>query len=223
MILDSVRLTLGQLFTRRFRGVLWKSIGLTIALLIGLWFGTEYAISTWVLPFVGVDSWMATAVSWITGAGMIIGLGFLIAPVTSIFGGLFIDDIADEVEKKHYSREKPGTPLPIVRSTIISLKFTALVIAANLFALLLLLVPGINLVIFFVVNGYLLGREYFQFVALRHLPEDQVGLMRRHFSSRIFMGGLVIAGFLAIPLLNLLTPLFASAFMTHLFKKLQQD
>jgi CysZ protein len=34
----------------------------------------------------------------------------------------------------------------------------------------------------------------------------------------VFLGGLVIAAFLAVPLLNLLTPLFAAAMMVHLHK-----
>lgn len=222
MIIASFRLALTQLFSPKFRGVLWKSLGLTIALLIGLWLAADLALTALFLPLVGADSWLASIFSWLMGAGLIVGLGFLIAPVTSIFGGLFIDDIAAEVEQKHYSRDRPGQPLPTATSLVLSLKFTVLVIATNLVALLLLLVPGVNLIVFFVANGYLLGREYFQFVALRFMGVDEVEQMRQRHSTKIFMSGLVIAGFLAIPLVNLLTPLFAAAFMTHIFKKMQR-
>jgi CysZ protein len=223
LIISSIRLALSQLFAPKFRGVLWKSLGLTIALLVGLWFTFDLGFSMFLIPMLGADSWAATILSWIMGAGLIVGMGFLIAPATSIFGGLFIDDIAAEVERKHYPNDRPGQPLPTATSLVLSLKFTVLVIATNLLALLLLLVPGVNLIVFFAANGYLLGREYFQFVALRFMSVEEVDEMRQHFSSRIFLAGLVIAGFLAIPLVNLLTPLFAAAFMTHVFKKMQRQ
>ena len=99
-----------------------------------------------------------------------------------------------------------------------SLKFLAIVLVGNLFALLLLLVPGVNLIAFFVVNGYLLGREYFEFAALRHhSPQDARKLRSRH-STTVFFAGLVIAGFLSVPLLNFLTPFFAAGMMVHLYK-----
>lgn len=101
---------------------------------------------------------------------------------------------------------------------IMTLKFLGVVIVANIFALLLLLVPGINIGAFFVVNGYLLGREFFEFAAMRFRPEAEAKALRRKYAGTVFMAGLVIAAFLAVPLLNLLTPLFAAAMMVHLHK-----
>jgi len=76
--------------------------------------------------------------------------------------------------------------------------------------------------VFFVANGYLLGREYFQFAALRFMSPSEADELRHQTKGTVFIAGLVIAGFLTIPLLNLLTPLFAAAFMTHVYKKLEQ-
>ncbi len=222
LIIDSAHLAISQLLSTRFRTVLWKSLGLTIALLIGLWFAADAAVSMLLLPYLGGNSWLASILPWLLGAGLVVGLGFLIAPVTSIFGGLFIDDIAREVEQKHYPNDPPGQPLAMSQATWIALKFTALVISTNLLALLLLLIPGVNLIIFFVANGYLLGREYFQFAALRFLSLNDSEALRQQNAGTIFAAGLLIAGFLAIPLLNLLTPMFATALMVHLFKKVQR-
>jgi uncharacterized protein involved in cysteine biosynthesis len=36
----------------------------------------------------------------------------------------------------------------------------------------------------------------------------------------VFVGGLFIAGFVAIPIVNLATPLFGTAFMVHMHKRL---
>ncbi len=222
MIFDSARLTILQIFSPGFRSVLWKSLGLTIALLAGLWFAVDFGVSTFLIPFIGAETWTATIISWLLGVGFVIGLGFLVAPVTAIFGGFFIDEIAFAVEQMHYSSDPPGRDLPITESAIISIKFIALVITTNLVALMLLLVPGVNLAVFFIANGYLLGREYFQFAALRNLPEVEAEALRQKYSMSIFMAGLLIAAFVAIPVVNLLTPLFAATLMVHLFKKVQR-
>jgi len=99
-----------------------------------------------------------------------------------------------------------------------SLKFFAVVVLGNIVALLLLLVPGINIAAFFIVNGYLLGREFFEFAAMRFRPEAEARALRRKYAGTVFLAGLLIAAFLAVPLLNLLTPLFAAAMMVHLHK-----
>ena len=108
--------------------------------------------------------------------------------------------------------------MPTGASIVLSLKFFGVVIAGNLLALLLLLVPGVNIAAFFLVNGYLLGREFFEFAAMRFRPEAEAKALRRRHAGTVFLAGLVIAVFLAVPLLNLLTPLFAAAMMVHLHK-----
>ena len=75
------------------------------------------------------------------------------------------------------------------------------------------------MIIFFLVNGYLLGREYFQFAAMRFRPEREANQLRKKFGFEIFLAGLVIAAFMSVPLLNLLTPVFAATLMVHLHKQ----
>ncbi len=82
----------------------------------------------------------------------------------------------------------------------------------------LLFVPGVNLIAFFVINAYLIGREYFEFAAMRHRPQAEARALRERNGVTVFLAGLLIAGFMAIPLVNLLTPLFAAAMMVHLYK-----
>ena len=103
-----------------------------------------------------------------------------------------------------------------------SLKFLGVVILGNLLALALLFVPGINLIAFFVINAYLLGREFFEFAAMRYRSEAEARALRSHYGVTVFLAGLLIAGFMPIPLVNLLTPLFAAALMVHLHKAISQ-
>lgn len=218
MVIRFARLAASQLLDRRFRGVLWKSLGLTILLLVALWFVLEALASTFLAPLLGPWPWVTTAVMWLLGTGMFIGAGFLIGPVAAIFAGIFLDDVAEQVERTHYSGDIPGQAMPMVPSIIMAAKFALVVIGANLLALMLVLLPGINFAIFFFVNAYLLGREFFQFAAMRFRPVAETEALRRANSTNIFLAGLIIAGFMAVPILNLFTPVFATAMMVHLHK-----
>ncbi len=220
MIIQSARLAISQLPEPDFRSVLLKSLGLTVLLLAVTWIGLEALVSGFLAPFFGNWPWIGTAVLWLLGAGLFVGLGFLIGPATAAFAGIFLDDVAAKVEGRHYPQDRPGVPMPIGASVLLAARFTLVVIAANLLALLLVLLPFVNFAIFFFVNAWLIGREYFQFAAMRFRSEEEANGMRQRHSFEIFLCGLVIAGFMTVPLLNLLTPLFATAMMVHVHKAL---
>jgi CysZ protein len=215
-MIDAVRLALADIFSPPFRAVMWKSLGLTLALLLLIWLGLEALLAY----LVDIQSypWMETVLSILAGVGLIVGLAFLVAPVSSLFAGLFTDEIAGLVERRHYPDDPPGRDVPVLESIRDAIAFTGVVIVVNLLALALLLVPGVNLVAFFVGNGYLLGREFYEAAARRFLGRAEARALRRANAGRVFLGGLAIALFLAIPILNLFTPLFATAFMAHLYK-----
>lgn len=208
---------MSQVFEPPFRSIFWKMLGFTLGVLLVVWITLQGLVVNFVeLPY----GWMDTALSILTGIGAIFALGFLIAPISALFAGLFQDDIADIVEAHDYPGDRPGRALPFAQSIGQTIKFTGVVILGNIFALLLLLVPGINLIAFFLVNGYLLGREFFEFAAMRFIPPAEAKAFRKARSGTVFLGGLVIAGLLAVPILNLVTPIFATIFMLHLFKML---
>ena len=136
------------------------------------------------------------------------------------FAGIFLDEIAEAVEARHYPDDPSGIALPLSRSLVMALKFFGLVLAANFVALILVLFLGFGVLIFFIVNGYLLGREYFQFAALRHTSSLRAEELRQQHGFQIFLAGLVIAALLAIPIVNLTTPILAAALMVHIYKNL---
>jgi CysZ protein len=230
MILDAARAAASRLFTPPFRGVLMKSLGLTLAGLIAFWFAVRGLFDWLALPWIegflptlpSWAGWLGFAAAIIAGIGLALALALLIAPVTALIAGLFLDDVAEIIEREDYPGDPPGQPLDLAASLVSSLKFLGIVILGNIVALLLLLVPGINVAAFFVVNGYLIGREFFEFAAMRHRPARAARMMRRQNALTVFLGGMVIAGFMAVPILNLATPLFAAAMMVHLHKMLSQ-
>jgi CysZ protein len=206
-----------QIFTPPFRATLLKSLALTIALLaiVGL------TLDRLVLSLVSISApWLAAAFSVLLGLGLLAGLAFLLAPVISLVASFFLDEIAERVEREIDPASPPGRAAPAAASAILGLRFALLSIAVNLIALILLFVPGVNLVAFLGANGYLLGREYFELAAMRFRPPAEARAMRQDHELTVFLAGLVIAGFVAIPLLNLFTPLFATALMVRLHKRL---
>jgi CysZ protein len=216
-MLAAARLALGDILSLPFRAVLWKALGLTLALLLAVWLLLQAALA-WllVLPW----PWLETAISILTGVGLLVGLAFLVAPATALFAGLFLDEVAEVVERTHYAGEPPGRAVPLGRSILMTVKFALLVLAVNLMALPLVFLVGFGVVVFFAANAYLLGREYFEMAALRFHDRATVDWLRRRHAGRLFLAGLAIAAFLAVPLVNLLTPLFATSFMVHLHKRI---
>lgn len=226
MILEAARLSLLNLFAPETRSVFWKVLGLTFVVLMGLWFALREVFFLYIWPYFA--QWMPTVPDWagwltfifaiLAGIGLALALALLIAPVTALIAGLFLDDVADVVERRDYAADPPGMALPLGQALVESAKFLGVVIIGNIIALFLLFVPGINIMAFFLVNGYLLGREFFEFAAMRFRPASEAKAFREKHKGTVFMGGLLIAGFLAIPFLNLLTPLFAAGMMVHLHK-----
>lgn len=220
-MIAAAALALSEIFSAPFRAVMWKSLGLTIGLLLALWIAIQ-ALFAWVID-IGSYPWLETIINIVFGFGLLFGLAFLIAPIASLFSGIFTDEIAALVERIHYPDDSPGHSVPLSESIRDAITLTGLVILVNLVALALLLVPVVNVAAFLVGNGYLLGREFFEAAARRFHSREAARALRRANAGRIFVGGLLIAFFLAIPLLNLFTPLFATAFMVHVYKRMSLD
>jgi CysZ protein len=205
-----------ELFTPTFRGVLFKCVGFTVALLALLIIAVEWSFG----HFVQWPDWIEKTIQWLGGFALVVGSIFLIPPVTSLIAGLYLDDIAALVEQEHYPADPPGKELATLPAIGLALKFFIVVLLVNLLALFLLLVPGVNLVAFYIGNGYLLGREYFELAAMRHLAPADARRLRKGNRLTVFLSGLLIAGLASVPILNLVTPLFATGFMVRVYKSL---
>nr|WP_321455176.1 sulfate transporter family protein [uncultured Cohaesibacter sp.] len=218
-MLSPAILALNQLFSKPFRSVLWRMLGVTLLLLllvgIGMQAGLEYLLS--MESF--LPGWAETAASILAGLGLFFGLGFLIVPVSAVVAGLYLDEVSSIVETTYYPQDGTGRDLPMMEAIVQTIRFLGVVIGVNLIVLILIPFLGLGVPLFFVANGYLLGREYFEQSALRFRSRQEVKELRSRHGAKIFLSGLLISLFVAIPFLNLLTPLFATAFMVHVHKR----
>ncbi len=218
-MLQAAYAALNQILTPPWRATLWKVLALTLALLALMWLGLDrlvvgnIAAGDW-FPW----PWLKTVLTVLTGVGLFVGMAFLVAPASSLVAGFFLDDLADLVEREVYPPGAQGAALPAGQAAWLAARFAAVSLGVNLVALVLFLLPGVNALVFFVANAYLLGREYFELAALRYRPIEEVRELRRRHGVALFACGLLIAAFVAVPIVNLLTPLFGVAFMVRMHK-----
>jgi CysZ protein len=224
MLFQAVFAAAREVFSPALRGILWKSIGLTLALLALVWMGltrlfdvflTNHSLSA---DYPIIDSFAF----FLAGAGLLIALVYLVPAVTAIVAGYFLDDVAEVVERQDYPADRPGAALPFGKAILYGLRFAGLSLLVNLAALLLFFIPGINIAAFFVANAYLLGREYFELAAGRFWPAEDVTRLRMEHRGTVLAAGAVLAGLVLVPVLNLITPIFGAAMMVHLHKRLTQ-
>jgi CysZ protein len=205
-----------QIFSPPFRRVMWKSLGLTAAVLVL----AGVALDRLAMSYVHVGpAWLGFVISTFVALGLVVGMIFLAPPTASLVASFYLDDIAAIVERSIDPYGRPGRPLPFGPSLAFGLRFTALSLVVNVIVLALTLFTGVGLAAFFVLNGYLLGREYFELAAMRHVsaPEARALFDRRW--PEVFAAGAIVAVLVAVPVLNLLTPLFATAFLTRVYKR----
>ena len=223
---------LSQMLSPPFRSVLLKSVGLAIGLLIVVGIALQRLLAgavrlgeSWLEVSVGTSyhgavDWLAVILSVLAGLGVFVGLVFLMPAITALVASFFSDEIAAEVEAAHYPADVPGTPLPLARAVLEGGKTAALSLLVYLCAVPFLLFAGIGALIFFFATAFLLGREYFELAAMRfNTPAEARALRKRH-AGTVFTAGMFIAGFVSIPIVNFATPLFATAFMVHMHKRL---
>ncbi|WP_224826584.1 EI24 domain-containing protein [Cognatishimia sp. MH4019] len=224
--MSSILKALSQLGDPRFRNVLLKGIGLAIVTLFAisavfLWVVGWIVPDSFTLPWIGTITWIDNVLSWTAVPVVILMSAFLMVPVASAMTGIFLDDVAQAVEDTHYPGLGPARKMPIGEIIGDTLRFLGVIVGANLIALLfyLFLTPFAPL-IFWGLNGFLLGREYFQMVAIRRLPKADADRMRKANLGRIWLTGGLMAIPLSIPIVNVLVPVLGAAAFTHLFHSL---
>jgi len=216
-MLKSAFRALGDLFSPEFRSVLFKALGLTIALFIAVLIIAEMLIAS----FTHFSwPWADRLVEMGTGLALLVAFFFLMSPVTAAFAGLFLDQIAERVEERHYPLDPRGTALPASRAILISIQFFIVVLVVNL-AVLPMVFFGVGAFVLVAANAYLIGREYFEMVAMRHMPLEEARMLRKENSPTVFIAALLPAFMTIVPFLNLAVPLFSTAYFTHLFKSVQ--
>ncbi len=217
----SLARAIGNFFDGTLRGVVLKSVGLTLGLFVALFVGVEYGLHQ--LPTLGAH-WVNAILEVLTPVLLVLLVFFLGAPVAAIFASLFLDEVAKKVEAGAYS----ATPLPqgaaFWSSAGAGARLAGLILLINLVLLPLdVELPGAAEIVTILANGWLLGREYFELAALRHMTRLSADALRRRHGGSVFVAGTIISVLTLIPIVNLFAPLFGAAFMVHMFRRYAQQ
>ncbi|TKZ21937.1 hypothetical protein FAP39_04890 [Shimia litoralis] len=227
LIFKSFFLALSQLGDPRFRRVLGLGIILTFALLIASYAGLLWVLDLLVgedayVPVIGQVTWLDDLLSFSSFIFMFILSIFLMVPVASAITSMFLDDVAQAVEDRHYPNLPAVDPVPFSDALRDTLYFLGVLIIANLLAFILYaFFSALSVFIFWGLNGFLLGREYFQLAAMRRLGRQGAAALRKKNKGTIWLAGILMAVPLSIPLVNLLIPIVGAATFTHLFHQIQ--
>jgi len=166
------------------------------------------------------------AIDVLGGLGVFVLAILLFPAAATAIVGLFLEDVAAAVERRHFPQMPPPRPQGVAESAWVGIRFALIALALNVVALplylILLFVPPLNLFVFYGVNGYLVGREYFELAASRRLPPEEATELRRAHRWRVFLAGALTAFLLTVPLVNLVAPIIGTAAMVHLFEAMRR-
>lgn len=205
---------IGQLFDGRILALIGLCALLSLGCFVGAWFAVDWLLST-TLATTGPAE---TIVDILGGLATLVATWFLFPIVTCAFVGLFLEQVARAVEARHYPHLPAAPGLPFLQALGSSLRFLLVVVAANTLLLLLWFVPPAYPIGYFVVNGFLLGREYFELVALRRLTPATARVLRRRHQNELLLTGVAFTFLLTLPVANLVIPILATAVMVHRFE-----
>lgn len=196
-----------------FRAVMLRSIAWSAVCFAALLIGAIWIIHS-VLDLHG----------WLAGGADILGsiaaslLAFwLFLPVAAAIGTLYLDRIAAAVEHRYYPLLPPPRGASVLEQTRDGVAVGLKVLVLNIVALVLaFLIPGVGLVLGWIIAAYAIGRGLFVTIAMRRMPRPQAELLYRQYRGLILIQGAILALAAYIPVMNLLIPIVGAACMVHI-------
>jgi len=218
-MLTALLKSLAQLNDPAIRKVLGKTIALALVLFVVLFIAIGFLLGETQFFAIG---WLETATQILGGLATLAISWLLFPSIAVLILGFYLEDVAVAVETRHYPGLGPPRVQPLREAMMIAIKFGLIAVGLNILILPLYLIPVVNVLAYYGLNGYLLGREYFELVALRRLEEKPANDLRRIFSGRVILSGIVIAFLSTLPIINLVAPVIGTLMMVHIVEGLRQ-
>lgn len=211
---------LNQMPDPAFRQAIWRTLLFSLLLFAALLYGTWWLLSeTHLFPWKWLDD-IVDVLGWVAG---LVAAFVLFPGAALVIISFLLEPVARAVEVKHYPDLGAPRRQPASEAILIGLRFAAITVFLNLVLLWVYFIPVLNVFVFGALNGYLLGREYFELIAPRRLEPAAVRPMWKRYRGRLWIAGLIIALMLSIPFVNWIMPVAAAAFMLHIFEKLRRQ
>jgi len=196
--------------------IAFQVLGISVAVMVLLWVSIAYLLANTTLFSIG---WIDAAIDILGGVAVLVLTWMMFPGLVSAATGLLAGPIAAAVESRHYPKLPVPGPQPLADTLVMPLRLAAITIVLNVFLLVFVFVPPVFPFVFYGVNGYLLGREYFEQVASRRMDRSAVLALRKAHRGALLVSGVATAILLTVPVVNLVAPIFAAAAMVHLFER----
>jgi len=217
--MTALLLALRDLPDPSIRGVVLRGL-LGAALLFAALLAASVRVVAWLAAGTG---WIAWALEALSGVAALLLALWLFVPAAIAISTLFLDRVAAAVERRHYPGLPPARGASVLAQTWGALAIFLQALLLNLLALPFLLVPGAGVVVFWAVTAYVLGRELFEQVAARRMPQREAAALRRRIRAQVFVVGGMLALLATLPVLNLLVPPLGIAAMVHVLHRSQKS
>ncbi len=222
-MLTPILLAIGQLADPVFLGVVLRSLFWAALAFAGLLFGAFWSLHHLVAA-AGWSSWWAWSAGLLGGMAAALVAFWLYLPVASAIGAFYVDRIAAAVERRYYPgfAVPRGAPLPAQLADAVSVGLRVLLMSLLAIPLALVL-PGVGLVLGWLIAGWAIGRGLFGAVAMRRMSRPEAAMLARRERPMVLIQGGILAAAGLVPLLNLLVPVLGTAAMVHLLHRAMHD
>jgi len=182
------------------------------------------------LAWIGIE-WLRSALLWVIGGvvgflGIFVFFGLfwlLFVIIVQTVSSFYLERVILAVEARHY----PGLPTAeaqtVADMVVSTLQFFGFMVVLNILALPFYFIPLFGVGLFYLINGYLIGREYFELVAFRRVDRRTAGIIRKAQRGTVLGTGMATTVMFSIPLLNLVAPVLTAAAMVHMFQAMPNN
>ncbi len=150
---------------------------------------------------------------------------FLYPPLSTIVSGFFLESISNKTQKVLGNSYKSN--VSFLGGVIAGVRILGLTTLIFILIILLKIIFSLNIYITIFMQilaaGYILGKEYYEIIALQVFSYDTIRLFRKKNFLVINIGGLICTFFFLLPILNLLAPIISIIIMTTLIDKLNKN
>lgn len=179
------------------------------------------------IPDSGIG-WLDQAIDWAAGISLpfvaIIAIWWVFPALMAAILSIFVDEVVEIEERRVWPGRIGGRRVSLLgelgRALWVGIKMIAVHLMLVPFYILLLFTAVGPVVLYLAVNGWFLGAEFFALVALRHDPPQRAAELLRRWRPQIWAAGLVMAAVALVPVVNLVSAVFAAALATHLYHHL---
>lgn len=203
-------------FSNLFQAGVLKYFLISVLVYVFGWLGLSSAIGVGIAELtgtIGAEKWFVGAIASFSSGVL---AWFLFPLLYPILIGFFDEQVAEAIELKDYPQLPKATP-PFWPTLAQDAWFSVKAILINLLCLPLYLIPLFGQVLYYGLNGYLLGAQFFRMSAGRRETRANVQALIAENRGKIITAGVGVMLAATIPFLNLAAPILGVAVMLHLY------